>query len=303
MLNNNLEYVESVIVAHRDILNDSTWADIVKQMKGETFTVFNWEIDAETGLPITTYHYYDDCLDTTCNDCGEIRIAPGHTFDNCFDTTCNICGAIRVAQNHTYDDCADEYCNNCGEKRTAPGHYYYSCSHTTCNDCGHVREPIAHTYETCTSYECLVCGYIRENAEHSLVHDEAVAPTCTSTGLSEGYHCSACNEIIIKQETIPILNHDFSGSYEYDERYHWHNCGRDGCLGVDDKIKHQDKDEDNLCDYCLSTIDKTLLEDSNFGPKNALKITTKHILLFIGIPVITIITCGIIIISVNKKKK
>ncbi|MBR5144500.1 MAG: hypothetical protein IKW53_05570, partial [Clostridia bacterium] len=37
---------------------------------------------------------------------------------------------------------------------------------------------------------------------HTEVVDEAVAPTCTESGLTEGKHCSVCNTVIIAQ--IPI---------------------------------------------------------------------------------------------------
>ena len=45
--------------------------------------------------------------------------------------------------------------------------------------------------------------------EHNVVIDAAVAATCTVTGLTEGTHCSVCNEVLVAQTEIPALGHEF----------------------------------------------------------------------------------------------
>ena len=40
---------------------------------------------------------------------------------------------------------------------------------------------------------------------HTMVVDEAVAPSYTQTGLTEGSHCGVCGEVIVAQETIAML--------------------------------------------------------------------------------------------------
>ena len=71
-------------------------------------------------------------------------------------------------------------------------------------------------YPTCTEpgqkgVECLNCGKIENKTEipangHTIVVDAAVAPTETSTGLTEGSHCSVCGAVLQAQETIPMLD-------------------------------------------------------------------------------------------------
>ena len=104
-----------------------------------------------------------------------------------------------------------------------------------CTDCGYktggeVIPAGEHDYQlseelstpaTCVAegenvYVCSVCGdTMTETAEidpnaHHVVVDEAVPATCTTAGKTEGSHCEACSTVIVAQEEIPALGHDFS---------------------------------------------------------------------------------------------
>ena len=51
---------------------------------------------------------------------------------------------------------------------------------------------------------------------HTEVTDEAVAPTCTATGLTEGKHCEVCGEVFVAQDVIDMVDHDFvDGACQY----------------------------------------------------------------------------------------
>lgn len=48
---------------------------------------------------------------------------------------------------------------------------------------------------------------------HVIVVDPAVAPTYTSTGLTEGSHCLLCQKVIVAQQVVPVLEYDYAITY------------------------------------------------------------------------------------------
>lgn len=51
-----------------------------------------------------------------------------------------------------------------------------------------------------------------DKKEHTVVIDPAVEATCTKTGLTEGKHCSVCNEVIVAQKVVPKKAHSYKAS-------------------------------------------------------------------------------------------
>ena len=64
-----------------------------------------------------------------------------------------------------------------------------------------------------TTYTCAHCehSYVDDETAakgHNEITDEAVAPSCTETGLTEGKHCDRCGETLVAQETVGALGHN-----------------------------------------------------------------------------------------------
>ncbi len=83
---------------------------------------------------------------------------------------------------------------------------------TSCNssDAPEPTEPptesCTHEYDNSCDADCNLCGETRA-ASHTVETIEAVAPTCTQTGLTEGKYCSVCDEVIEEQKTIDAKGH------------------------------------------------------------------------------------------------
>jgi hypothetical protein len=71
------------------------------------------------------------------------------------------------------------------------------------------------TEEGSKSIHCKNCDVVKDSTVvdangHTETIDNAVAPTCTETGLTQGVHCSACDEVILAQEVVSALGHSFT---------------------------------------------------------------------------------------------
>ena len=81
-----------------------------------------------------------------------------------------------------------------------------------------VKEPSCTEGEQCQF--CAICGELLQTlpiaatGRHKEVMDEAVAATCTSTGLTEGKHCATCGKIFVAQSETPKIAHSYDNAQD-----------------------------------------------------------------------------------------
>ena len=94
-------------------------------------------------------------------------------------------------------------------------------------------------WETDGSYhwrECQ-CGEKAEIAAHVEEIDQAVPPSCTEEGKTEGAHCSVCQRVLRAQTTLPKV-HTFMGGWRNDVTNHWRECM--SCGAQEDLAPHEE---------------------------------------------------------------
>lgn len=87
----------------------------------------------------------------------------------------------------------------------------------TCVACGATDgEALGHAWAdaTCTvAKTCETCGATEGAAlGHNIVVDAAKAPTCTETGLTEGSHCTRCDDETVEQNVVEASGHDWTNA-------------------------------------------------------------------------------------------
>ena len=108
-----------------------------------------------------------------------------------------------------------EKCSGCGEILVAQqivsavGHIYGEWVVTvvpTENESGIKRRDC----DNCEAFETdIVAALSHDHSDYGIEYIPAVQPTCTATGLTKGERCSGCGEILVAQEIVPAVDHNF----------------------------------------------------------------------------------------------
>lgn len=190
--------------------------------------------------------YYKSC---TCGDFDSSGTAATFTFGSC-------------TEHVYYMEVADAKYLKSAATCESPAVYYKSCScgafitggtaqtftygqladHSFTQqvvDAKYLAEAANCTYHA-KYYRSCVCGaagneiFTDENGklgDHIPVIDAYVAPTYTTTGLTEGSHCDVCQEVFTAQQVIPVLTdkqehtHSYGTAWKSDKDGHWKECG------------------------------------------------------------------------------
>ena len=142
------------------------------------------------------------------------------TAEGARNSVCKDCGTILKTEN--IDKLAHKEVIDAAKAPTCAATGLTEGKH--CSVCGTVtvaQKPVdktAHTYDGASDADCNVCGETRvvacTHAETEAI--PAKAATCTETGLTEGAKCKKCGEIIVAQETLPIVAHTYDNKFDAD---------------------------------------------------------------------------------------
>ncbi|MDE7161281.1 MAG: hypothetical protein K2N65_00830, partial [Anaeroplasmataceae bacterium] len=93
--------------------------------------------------------------------------------------------------------------------------------HWYCSHCGKIFRDRDETIEI-TEEETIL-----PITNHTSVEDEAIAATCEESGITQGYHCSVCGKVLLEQQSIDPLQHDYD--YEHPQ-WEWTGFTAANCI-------------------------------------------------------------------------
>ena len=163
-----------------------------KDADGKTVTTVEAETIAATGHTMTK----TDAKAATCTEDGNIAY-----------WYCSVCKKYFADENGTTEIALDDTVVKSHHTMTKTDAKEPTCTaegnnaYYTCSVCGKVFQDEAGTQPTTVEAETL------EKKAHTPVVDAAVAATCEKTGLTEGSHCSVCNEVLVAQKVVDKIPH------------------------------------------------------------------------------------------------
>ena len=170
----------------------SACGKVFKDADGKTETSVEAEKIAATGHTMTK----TDAKAATCTEDG--NTAYWH---------CSVCNKYFSDENGTTEIALDDTVVKAHHTMTKTDAKEPTCTadgnnaYYTCSVCGKVFKDEAGTQPTTVKAETL------EKKAHTPVVDAAVAATCEKTGLTEGSHCSVCNEVLVAQKVVDKIPH------------------------------------------------------------------------------------------------
>ena len=166
------------------------------------------------------YFTDEDCTQSV-DEAGVIISALGHAMA---ETEAKAATCTQDGNNHYFT------CSTCGKVfKDEQGTQETTAQAEILPALGHTTKLVDTVAPTCTQpgnkayYVCETCGRAFKDKQgtqattvraeavpalgHTEVTDQRVEPTCTKTGLTEGTHCSVCDEVLTAQKEIPAKGH------------------------------------------------------------------------------------------------
>ena len=166
-------------------------------------------------------YFIDEELTQSTDEANVILPAPGHTMT---ETEAKAATCTQDGNNRYFT------CSTCGKVfKDEQGTQETTAQAEILPALGHTTKLVDTVAPTCTQpgnkayYVCETCGRAFKDKQgtqattvraeavpalgHTEVTDQRVEPTCTKTGLTEGTHCSVCDEVLTAQKEIPAKGH------------------------------------------------------------------------------------------------
>lgn len=145
----------------------------------------------------------EGCKRSGCDYEKSTFIPGGHVFGDWHESKAPTCEeAGEEARECTREGCDHTEVRDGAEAQNHDMGDWYEAKAPTCEEAG--EEARGCTREGCNHSET---REIPSLGGHTEAIDDAIAPTCVKTGLTEGKHCSVCGEVTIAQKIVDALGH------------------------------------------------------------------------------------------------